>query len=106
METAKLQVAGFRLPVEVRGQGGHGEAVFEGGDGAFGLEGLVADRGEEDAIEGEGVGGGGGQAEVAAMDGVECAAEEGYAHSDYATARTRFKVQGSRLRGEPGLKPG
>jgi hypothetical protein len=24
---------------------------------------------------------------VAAMDGVECAAEEGYAHSDYATAK-------------------
>jgi hypothetical protein len=24
---------------------------------------------------------------VAAMDGVKCAAEEGYAHSDYATAK-------------------
>ena len=65
----------------MQGEAGHCEAVGEGGDGGLGFEGLIADRGEEDAVEREGVCRGGGQAQVAAMDGVECAAEEGYAHS-------------------------
>ena len=50
------------------------------------FEGLAADRGKEDAVERKGVGGRGGQAQMSAVDGVECAAEEGYAHSDHVRA--------------------
>ncbi len=57
----------------------------------FGFEGLKADGGKENAIQGEGVCSGCGQAQVAAMDRVECAAEEGYAHCDYATAKPQGK---------------
>jgi hypothetical protein len=46
----------------------------------LGLERLAAYGSEEDAVEGEGFGGGGGQAQMAAVDGVEGAAEESYAH--------------------------
>jgi hypothetical protein len=63
------------------GEAGHGEAVGEAGDGGRGFEGLLAYGSEEDTVEREGVCRGGGQAQMAAMDGVECATEEGYAHS-------------------------
>jgi hypothetical protein len=59
----------------------HFEAVCVWGDGCFGFEGLAVYRGEQDAVECEGICRGAGQAQMAAMDGVECAAEEGYAHS-------------------------
>ena len=81
VETRKSRVAGAGCECRVaEGEGGHLQAVGEGGGRPLGFEGLAADRGEEDAVEGEGVGCGGGQAQMAAMDGVECAAEEGYAH--------------------------
>src|ERR1017187_9832369 len=67
---------------------GHFEAVGEGGGGRLGLEGLAANRGEEDAVERDGTGCRGSQCQMAAMNGVERAAEEGYAHSGHATAFT------------------
>ena len=88
METAKrLPVAGCRLLVAgcrwfwIAGEADHGEAIGKAGDGGRGFEGLLAYGSEEDTVEREGVCRGGGQAQMAAMDGVECATEEGYAHS-------------------------
>ena len=63
-----------------KSEGDHGEAVGEGGGGAFGFQGLAAYGSEEDAVEGEGFCCRGGEREVAAVDRVEGAAEESYAH--------------------------
>ena len=52
----------------------------------FGLEGLAAGGGEEDLVEGEGVCRGGRDGEVAVVDGVERAAEEGYPHDGFRVA--------------------
>jgi hypothetical protein len=49
-------------------------------------EGLAACGGEEDGVEVEAVGCGLGDAEVAAVRWVECAAERGYAHEVYCLA--------------------
>jgi hypothetical protein len=65
----------------IAGEAGHGEAVRVGGNGRCGLQGLVADGSEQNAIERKSVCRGAGKAQVTAMDGVECAAEESYAHS-------------------------
>jgi len=62
------------------GELGHGEAVGEWGGVAFGLERLKGSRGEEDGVEVEGIGCRSGDAEVAAVGWVKCAAEEGCAH--------------------------
>jgi hypothetical protein len=62
------------------GEGEHGQAVREGGVRAIGLEWLAACWGEEDFVQREGVGGGGGDGEMAAMRWVEGSAEESYAH--------------------------
>jgi hypothetical protein len=62
------------------GEGEHGQAVREGGMRAIGLERLAACWGEEDFVQREGVGGGGGDGEMAAMRWVEGSAEERYAH--------------------------
>jgi len=71
---------GWGVAGDRAGEGDHGEPVGEGGCGGFGFEGLAAGGREEDAIEGKGVRGGAGQAQMAAVNGIECAAEEGYAH--------------------------
>jgi hypothetical protein len=80
----KSEVAGVGA-----GKGGHGEAVGEGGRGAAGLERLAAGGGEEDRIQVEGVCRGSGDAEVAAVRGVEGAAEESYVHEGLPS---RFRV--------------
>jgi hypothetical protein len=59
------------------GEANHGEAVGVAGDGGLGFEGLEADRSKENAVEGKGVCGSVGDGQMAAMDGVECAPEEG-----------------------------
>ena len=76
-----VEVGGGEAWVGGDGELGHGEAVGEGGGLCEGLEGLATGWGEEDGVELKGVGCGGGDGEVAAVDGVEGAAEEGYAHS-------------------------
>jgi hypothetical protein len=65
----------------VQGKAGHGETVRVGGNRRFGLQGLVADGSEQNAVERKSICRGAGQTQVTAMDGVECATEEGYAHS-------------------------
>ena len=62
------------------GELGHGEAVGERGGVAFGFERLKRGGGEEDGVEVEGIGCRSGDAEVAAVGWVKCAAEEGCAH--------------------------
>jgi hypothetical protein len=47
---------------------------------------LVADRSEENTVKRECICRRRGQAQVAAMNGVECAAEQGYTHSHHARA--------------------
>jgi hypothetical protein len=85
------EISGWRLQGEgsgvPEGQASHFEPVGKGGDGAFGFEGLMGDGGEKNMIECEIIGRDGGQTQMATMDGIECAAEEGYAHSDHATAK-------------------
>jgi len=76
----RLLVAGCRW-FWIAGEADHGEAIGKAGDGGRGFEGLLAYGSEEDTIEREGFCRGGGKAQMAAMDGVECATEEGYAHS-------------------------
>jgi hypothetical protein len=58
----------------------HGEAVGIGGDGAVGLERLMAGGDEEDAVEREGLRCGAGDGEMAAVGRVEAAAEVADTH--------------------------
>ncbi len=55
----------------------------EAGSGVVGFEGLTASGGEEDLVESEGVCGGLRYGEVAEVDRVEGAAEEGYSHGGF-----------------------
>jgi len=66
------------------GEGEHGEAVVEGSRRAVGFERLAACGGEEDLVQVEGVGGSGGDGEVAVVGWVEGSAEEGYAHEAFS----------------------
>ena len=80
VEVGGVEGGGFEAGILPAGEGGHGEAVGEGGGVSFRLEGLQGDRGEEDFVEAEGVGCGGGDAEMTAVRWVEGAAKESYAH--------------------------
>jgi hypothetical protein len=62
------------------GEAEHGDAVGERGGRAVCLERLAAYRREENFVQSEGIGGGGGDGEVAAVGWVEGSAEESYAH--------------------------
>jgi hypothetical protein len=62
------------------GEGEHGQAVREGGVRAVGLQRLAACRGEENFVQSESIGGGGGDGEVATVRWVEGSAKESYAH--------------------------
>ena len=62
------------------GEAGHRKAIGERRGRVFGFEWLAASGGEEDAVESEGVCGGGGDGEMALVGWVEGAAEEGDAH--------------------------
>jgi hypothetical protein len=62
----------------------HGDTVSEGSGCAVGLERLAAYRGKEDFVQIEGVGGSGGDRNVAVMGRVEGSAEEGYAHGIFS----------------------
>jgi hypothetical protein len=75
-----VEVGDAEAGIGAAGEGEHGEAVGEGGVRAVGLERLAGRRGEEDFVQREGVGGGGGDGEVAAVRWVEGSAEESYAH--------------------------
>ena len=65
----------------------HGDAVLKGRGCGTRFERLTPNGGEEDAVEGEGVGGGGGHAQMAEVDGVEGSAEQSHAHGGYSSSR-------------------
>lgn len=75
-----VEIRGDQVGVVGAEEADHRESVGEGGDGAAGLEWLKASGGEEDPVKREIHGGGSRDGEVAAVGGVEAAAEEGYAH--------------------------
>lgn len=75
-----IEAGGSKTHIGLTGQRGHCEAIFKGSRCSRWLERLAPGRGEENYVEVEVVGSGGGDGDVAAMDGVEAAAEEGYAH--------------------------
>jgi hypothetical protein len=80
------------------GEAEHGEAIAIGGGCAVGFEGLETYGGEEDGVELEGIGGGGGDTEVAAVRRVEGAAEEGYSHRRFSPdGESRLNVQLARI---------
>ena len=75
-----VEVGDSESGVGEAGEGEHVNAVGEGGVRTVELEGLAAYGGEEDFVELEGVRGGRGDGEVAAMGWVEGSAEESDAH--------------------------
>jgi hypothetical protein len=68
------------------GETDHRKAIGETGDRAFCFERLAANGCEEDAVKREGVGCSGSYSQVTAMDGIERAAKESHAHSDYSSS--------------------
>ena len=66
------------------GEGEHGEAIGVGGGRAVAFERLATYRGEEDAIQMEGVCGGGGDGEMTAMRRVEGSAKERDSHRQFS----------------------
>ena len=78
-----VQVRSDEAMVDRACERGHGEPVGEGCCGTGGLQRLAAGRAEEDGVEREVVGGGGGYGEVPAMNGVEAPAEERDTHSAF-----------------------
>jgi hypothetical protein len=55
-----------------------------------GFERLASGGGEEDAVESEGIRGGTGDGDVAAVRWVEGSAEEGYTHLKFVVVRRKF----------------
>lgn len=76
----------------VDGEAGHGDAVGKGRLGAIALEGLHANRGEENAIEPEARRGEAGEGQVPAMGRVEAAAKEADLHPVLSITRRGFPV--------------
>jgi hypothetical protein len=76
--------------VRQAGEAEHGDSVGEGGGSVVGFERLEAHRGEEDFVQIEGVGGSGGDGEMAAVGRIEGSAEESYAHGLFSREKAVF----------------
>jgi hypothetical protein len=88
----RVQIGDGEARLRQASQREHGDAVGEGRRGGIGFERLSSCGGEEYGIELEGVGGGGGDREVAAMGWVEGSAEESYTHRDIFSRICNLRV--------------